>query len=99
MRIIKRRVSTMDVENRGNRSQSSVVDLEGHVVDLSVTSMQGVLHHDLKPENFLVERNPFFRAVINDFGFAKVVTSNTKANVLPEVDFRLSGSPAKSLSE
>lgn len=37
----------------------------------------GVVHRDLKSENFLVEMKPFFKVLIADFGLANVVTDTT----------------------
>lgn len=49
----------------------------GQILDgLSHLHVKEVAHRNLKPKNFLVEMNPFFRVVITDFGFAKIVTNN-----------------------
>jgi serine/threonine protein kinase len=68
----------------GNLVDAGVVDDErcisalGQILDgLSHLHAKGVVHRDLKPENLLVEKKPFFKVVITDFGLAKVATNTT----------------------
>ena len=36
--------------------------------------VKGVVHRDLKPKNFLVKKDPFFKVIVTDFGLAKIAT-------------------------
>lgn len=74
----------MDYYFTGNIVEAGVIDKNryvsalGQILDsLSHLHAKGVAHCDLKPENFLVEKKPFFKVVITDFGLSKVVTNNT----------------------
>ena len=44
---------------------------------LSHIYANAVVHRDLKHKNILVEKKPFFKVVITDFGLAKVALDNT----------------------
>ncbi len=68
----------------GNIVNAGVVDDDrrvssfGQVLDgLAHLHANGVVHRDLKPQNFLVEMKPFFEVLIFDFGLANVVTDIT----------------------
>ena len=50
----------------------------GQILDgLGHLHAKGVAHRDLKPENLLVEKSPFFKVVITDFGLSKAITDTT----------------------
>ncbi len=68
----------------GNILDAGIVDDEryvsalGQILEgLSHLHAKGVVHRDLKSENFLVEKKPLFKVVITDFGLSKVVTNTT----------------------
>ena len=45
----------------------------GQILDgLGHLHTKGVVPRDLKPANFLIEKDPFFKVIIIDFGLAKV---------------------------
>lgn len=43
---------------------------------LSYVHWKGIVHRNLKPENILFEREPFFKVVITDFGLSKVTSED-----------------------
>lgn len=50
----------------------------GQILDgLNHLHAKNIAHHDLKPENLLVEKHPFFKIVISDFGLSKAATNTT----------------------
>ena len=50
----------------------------GQILDgLNHLHAKKIAHRDLKTENLLVEKHPFFKVVIIDFGFSKAATDTT----------------------
>ena len=88
MRVIEFRETpepliVMDYYDLGNIMEAGVVydqyvTAVGQILDgLNHLHAKGVAHRDLKSENLLVEKIPFFKVVITDFGLSKVVTDTT----------------------
>ncbi len=73
----------MDYYEHGNIAEADVayeqyVTAFGKILDgLGHLHYKGVVHRDLKPENILVEKSPFFKVVITDFGLSKAMTDIT----------------------
>jgi serine/threonine protein kinase len=73
----------MDYYEHGNIAEAGVtydqyVTAFGQILDgLGHLHAKRVAHRDLKPENILVEKFPFFKVVITDFGLSRVVTDAT----------------------
>jgi serine/threonine protein kinase len=85
MRVVEFRESSdpliiMDYYEHGNIMEANVaydqyVTAAGQILDgLGHLHAKGVVHRDLKPENILVEKSPFFKIIITDFGLSKVIT-------------------------
>ena len=50
----------------------------GQILDgLGHLHAKGDVYRDLKPENLLVEKHPFFKIVISDFGLSRIATDTT----------------------
>lgn len=76
--IIMAYYSNGNIANAGLIDEQSYVSAWGQILDgLSHLHAKGVVHRDLKPENLLVQKKPFFKVVITDFGLAKVVPNTT----------------------
>ena len=73
----------MDYYEHGNIAEADIaydqhVTAFGQILDgLGHLHAKGVVHRDLKPENLLVEKSPFFKVVITDFGLSKAMTDTT----------------------
>lgn len=72
----------LDYYSEGNIVDAGDIDDEryvsalGQILDgLSHLHAKEVAHRDLKPQDFLVKKKPFFKVVITDFGLSKVVTT------------------------
>ena len=67
-----------NIVDAGIVDEDSFITAFGQVLDgLQHLHRKGVVHRDLKPQNLLVEKSPYFKVVISDFGLAKIVTDTT----------------------
>lgn len=67
-----------NIVDAGIVDEDQYVTLLGQILDgLKHLHSKGVAHRDLKPANLLVEMDPYFKAVITDFGLANVATDTT----------------------
>ena len=69
----------------GNITDANISDYEqqvsafGQILEgLEHLHHKGIVHRDLKPENILIETEPLFKAVITDFGLAKIVPADRR---------------------
>lgn len=73
----------MEYYEHGNIVEACVADKQyitviGQTLDgLSHLHAENIVHRDLKPENLLVEKHPFFKIIISDFGLSKIATNAT----------------------
>ena len=67
-----------NIVDAGSFDEESYVSVFGQILNgLYHLHTNKVVHCDLKPENLLVERNPFFKIIISDFDLAKFATNTT----------------------
>lgn len=64
-----------DIADANIANEDVYVSAFGQILDgLSHLHANRVVHRNLKPENFLIQKKPHFKVVITDFGLSKVIT-------------------------
>lgn len=76
--IIMRYYPLGNILDAGIADEDSFITVFSQILDvLKHVHQKDVVHCDLKPQNLLVEKAPYFKVSISDFGKAKIVTNTT----------------------